>query len=634
MFDLVHKHKRIAQFILALIMIPFAFFGVDYYFRGAGGPGEVAKFDGGRITEAEFANAIRDQQEQLRRTAQGVDPAIFDNPEVRFNLIQQMLRERLVEKKGADLHFRASNSEVFDRIAADPRFQEGGKFSLDLYKGLLRQAGIDEPAFEESIRRQIQAERIVDPIARGTVVPQASAVAYVNLVEQQREAEYANIDVDAFVKDVTVDEAQEKAFYDANAAAFRTPEEAKFEYVVLTQDALLAQITVTPEEVKAQYDSAAKTYRQEEQRQAAHILIAVKPDASEAERAAAKKTAEEIAAQAKANPAKFGELAKARSQDPGSAAQGGDLGSNPRGTMVKAFDDAVFSMKPGEIAGPVQSEFGYHVIKLNGITPEKLRSFDEVKGQIETDLKRQKVAQKFASAADQFQNLVYEQADSLAPVAKALGLTIQTSPLVTRAQAQQIAMGSAKLVEALFAPESVTAKRNTDAIEVGNGAMMSARIIDYKPSAVRPFSDVKAEIHKQLVLQGASELAKKTGREKLALLEAGKSDKEVGVAFSKPVLLMRNRTQQGFTNEGATRIFQVDPSKLPAYVGTPSDGGGFAIYRVVKVIAPPDVDPAKVAAARARIGDMQSREVFEAYVNTLKDKAKVVINQANLEKKQ
>jgi peptidyl-prolyl cis-trans isomerase D len=633
MYDLVHKHKRIAQFILALIMIPFAFFGVDYYFRGGVGQGEVAKFDGGTITEAEFANAIRDQQEQLRRSAQGVDPAIFDNPEVRFNLVQQMVRDRLVAKKGADLHFRVSNTEVFDRIAADPRFQEGGRFSLDLYKGLLRQAGINEPAFEESIRRQIQAERIVDPIARGSVVPQASAVAYVNLAEQRREAEYANIDVDAFVKDVKVDEAQEKAFYDANTDAFKTPEEAKFEYVVLTQEALLAQIGVTPEEVKAQYDSAAKSYRQEEQRQAAHILIAVKPDASEADRAAAKKTAEEIAGLAKASPGKFAELAKQRSQDPGSAAQGGDLGSNPRGTMVKAFDDAVFSMKPGEITGPVQSEFGYHVIKLNGITPEKSRSFDEVKAQIEADLKRQKVGQKFASAADQFQNLVYEQADSLAPVAKTLGLTIHTSPLVTRAQAQQIALGSAKLVQALFSPESIAAKRNTDAIEVGNGAMMAARIIDYKPSTVRPFAEVKAEIHKQLVQQAASELAKKAGREKLALLEAGKSDKEAGLTFSKPTLLVRNQPQQGFTNEGMTRIFQADPAKLPVYVGTPSEGGGFAIYRVVKVISPPGVDRAKVAAARARIGEMQSREVFEAYVNTLKDKAKVVINQANLEKK-
>ncbi len=208
------------------------------------------------------------------------------------------------------------------------------------------------------------------------------------------------------------------------------------------------------------------------------------------------------------------------------------------------------------------------MIRLVGVTPEKARSFDEVKTQIETELRRQKVGQKFAAAADQFQNLVYEQADSLAPVAKALGLTVQTSPLVTRAQAQQIALGSAKLVQALFSPESIAAKRNTEAIEVGNGAMMAARIVEYKPSAVRPFDDVKAEIHRQLVRQAASELAQKAGREKLALLEQGKSDKDVGVAFSKPVTLLRNQPQPGFTNEAITRIFQADTAKLPAYVGT------------------------------------------------------------------
>ena len=172
-------------------------------------------------------------------------------------------------------------------------------------------------------------------------------------------------------------------------------------------------IAVTPDEVKAQYAANIKQYTQDEQRQAAHILIAVKPDASDADKAAAKKKAEDLAAQVKANPAKFAELAKKYSDDPGSASQGGDLGSNPRGTMVKAFDDAVFAMKPGEIVGPVQSEFGWHVIKLQGVTPAKTLSLDEAKGQIEADLKRQKVSQKFAAAADQFQNLVYEQADSL-----------------------------------------------------------------------------------------------------------------------------------------------------------------------------------------------------------------------------
>ena len=633
MFDLVHKHKRIAQFILALIMIPFAFFGVDYYFRRSDGVAEVAKFEGGKITEAEFANAIREQQEMLRRNSQGVDPAIFDNPEVRFNLLQQLLRERLVEKKGADLHFQASNAQVFEKIAADPRFREGDRFSLDAYKRLLGQAGISEPQYEESIRRQILSEKIVDPIARGSIVPKASGAAFVTLVEQQREVEIANIEAEPFTRDVKVDDPQVKAFYDANAAAFKTPEEAKFEYAILTQDALLGQVAVSPDEVKAQYESAAKTYTQEEQRQAAHILIAVKPDATDAERAAAKKTAEDIAAQARANPAKFGELAKQRSQDPGSAAQGGDLGSNPRGTMVKSFDDAVFAMKPGEIAGPVQSEFGWHVIRLAGVTPARTRPFDEVKAQIETDLKRQKVGQRFAAAADQFQNLVYEQADSLAPVGKALGVTVQTSPLVTRAQAQQIALGSPKLVQALFSPESIAAKRNTDAIEVGPNTLMAARLVEYKAAAPRPFEQVRDEIHRQLARAAAVELAQKAGREKLALLEQGKPDRDVGLAFSKPVVLSRSQQQPGLTPEAVTRIFQADAAKLPRYVGAPSERGGFAIYKLVKVILPPEAEPAKLAAARARIGEMQSREVFDAYIGALKAKAKVEINQANLDKK-
>jgi len=633
MYDIVDKHKRIAQIILALIMVPFAFFGVDYYFRGRSDTGDVASFEGGKITQTDFAQAIRDQQEALRRNAQGVDPAIFDNPEVRYNLLQQLLRERIVERRGADLHLNVSNTQIFERIAADSRFRQDDKFSIDVYKSLLNQAGIAEPAFEESIRRQLLAEKLIDPIARGGIVPKASGEAFVGLVEQQRDVELATVDADAFVKDVKVTDEQVKAFYDANAAAFKTPEEAKFEYVALTQDALLAQASVTPDEVKAQYDAAAKTYTQEEQRHAAHILIASKPDASEADRAAAKKTADEIAAQVKANPAKFAEIAKQRSQDPGSAPQGGDLGSNPRGTMVKAFDDAVFAMKPGEIVGPVQTEFGLHVIKLLDVTPAHTRPFEEVRAQIETDLKRQRVGQKFAAAADQFQNLVYEQADSLAPVAKTLGLNVQTSALVTRAQAQQILQGNAKLTEALFAPESVSAKRNTDAVEVAPGTLMAARIVDYKPSATRPYDAVKEEIRRQLVRQAATELAQKAGREKLALLEQGKSDRDVSLQFAKPQPIARGRAQTGFSPDAVTRIFQADATKLPAYVGAPSEQGGFAIYRIVKVVQPPEPDAAKLAAAKGRIGEMQNREVFDAYVNALKAKAKVEINQTNLDKK-
>jgi peptidyl-prolyl cis-trans isomerase D len=212
MYDLVHKHKRVAQFILALIMIPFAFFGVDYYFRSSGGPGDVATFEGGKIGEAEFAQAVRDQQDALRRSAQGVDPSIFDNPEVRFNLLQQLIRERLLEKQGADLRFQVANAQVAERIASDPRFRDGDRFSLDVYKRLLAQAGIPEAAFEANIRRQLITEKLVDPIARAGS-SRTAGEAFVNLVEQRREVLVAAIDAEQYARDVKVDEAQAKAYY-------------------------------------------------------------------------------------------------------------------------------------------------------------------------------------------------------------------------------------------------------------------------------------------------------------------------------------------------------------------------------------------------------------------------------------
>ncbi len=587
MYDLLHKHKTMAQVILGLISLPFAFFGVDYYFRGGDSAADVvATYKGGRVTQAQFAQALRDQQENLQRAQRPFDPAMFDNPDVRFQILQGLIRQRVIEKKGDDLHFRVTSQQVIDQIAADPRFQVGGKFSLDAYKAALEASRIPEAAYEDSVSRQILAERFVDPITRGAIVAGPTRVAFVTMLEQAREVAVATIDSESIARDVKVDAAAVKAFYDANAELFKTPEEVSFEYLILTPDALAADTAVTPDEVKAQYAAQAKQFTQDEQRQAAHILIAVKPDASAADKTAAKKKAEDILAQAKANPAKFADLAKQYSQDPGSAAQGGDLGSNPRGTMVKAFDDAVFSANVGDIVGPVETDFGYHVIKLNGISASRSRTLEEVRPQIEADLKRQKVMQKFASAADQFQNLVYEQADSLAGAAKALNLTIKTSGLVTRAKAQELAQGNAKFIQTLWSPESLSAKRNTEAMEIAPNTLMAGRVVEYKPAVPRPFDQVKDEIARQLVAKQASEIAQARGRDKLAALEQGKSDKDEGLVFGNPVTLRRNQMQPGFPPEAMVRIFQADPAKLPKYVGAPNERGGYSIYKILNAITP------------------------------------------------
>jgi peptidyl-prolyl cis-trans isomerase D len=633
MFDLVHKHKHIAQGILALIALPFAFFGVDYYFRRGDSEQSVATVAGDKIPQAEFDNLMRDQQQRMRQALGGsYDPAMLETPEMRYAVLDQLVNQRLLENRARADRFRVNDSQLQQFIASLPPFQEDGKFSAEKYRQVLAAQGMSPLMFEQRVRGELVLSPLQDPILNGSIAAQSSVQRYLVLLDQKRDVAVAQVAAEPFEKSVKVADADVKAFYEKNPAAFQTPEVAKIDYLQLNQDALAAQAVVEPKDVKAAYDANAKQYTTAEERQASHILIAVKPDASDADKAAAKQKASALAEKARAKPDSFAELAKANSQDTGSAAQGGDLGSFARGAMVKPFEDAVFAAKSGDIVGPVQTDFGYHVIKVTGITPSHVQPFDEVKGRIEADLKRQKAAQKFASAADQLQNLVYEQADSLAGAAKALDLKVETTQFVTRSQVQALAMGNARFVDALFSPESVQSKRNTEAIEVGPNALMAGRIVEYRPAAPRPLAEVQEEIRQQLTKRAASELAQKAGLEKLALLEQGK-DREAALTFAKPVTLSRNQPQPGVTPEALKKIFELPSGKVPAYAGAPNERGGYSIYRTEKVIDPPQADPAKLQAASSRVSEQVGRELMNAYLSSLKAGSEVTINQAALEKK-
>ena len=634
MFDFVQKNKRLTQLLLALIALPFAFFGVDYYFRGNEQPGTVATVAGQPISSIEFDQAMREQQDQARRAlGANFNPTMFDSPEMRFAVLDQVVSQRLLASTAQREHFSVSDAQLQQFIAAIAPFQVDGKFSPEKYQQLLATQNMTPVVFENRVRQDLILATVQEPVAAANIVARPSAEKYLRLLEQQREVAVATIDAQPFAKDVKIDDAQVKAFYDQNIALFNTPEQARIEFLLLTPDALSADVAVDAAEVRKQYDANAAQYAAAEERSASHILIPVKPDASAADLAAARKTADDLLARARANPAKFGDLAKEFSKDPGSAPQGGDLGSFARGSMVKPFEDATFAAKVGDIVGPVQTDFGFHVIKLNAIKSARTQPFDEVKAQIEADLKKQKAQAKFAAAADQFQNLVYEQADTLGGAAKALNLRVEATPLISRAQAQQIAMGNAKFVAALFAPESVQNKRNTEVIEIAPNTLIAGRIVEYKPAAPRAFADVAADIRRDLIARGASERAQKAGKERMAMLEAGKSDKDVGLVFGPAAMVGRGQQVAGFSPEALVQIFQANAAALPQFVGATNERGGFSIYRVSKVVVPDSVDKARLDLAGSRLSEQLGRELFTAYLASLKAKAEVKINQANLEKK-
>lgn len=634
MYDFLNRHKRAVQVVLAMITLPFMFFGVDYYFRGNRGEDTVATVDGAKITTRDFDNALREQGDRLRQQmGKGYDSSLLDHPDVRYAVVENLVNQRLLAGEAQRERLRVNDAQLAQVIAEIPAFQEDGKFSPERYRMLLQGQNMTPAIFEDRLRRDLAQAPLQEPLTLGSIVAQASAARYLSLLEQKREVAQATVDAEPYAKDAKVDEAAVKAYYDQNPDALMTPEQARIEYAVLSVDALASKVTVDPNDVRKQYDANLANYTSAEERSASHILITVKPGASDAEKAAAKKKADDIAAQVRAAPARFAEIAKAESQDPGSAAQGGDLGTFGRGTMVKAFEDAAFAAKPGEIVGPVQSDFGWHVIKVTGSRAATQRPFDEVKGQIETVLRQQLAQERFQAAADQFQNLVYEQADSLEGVGKALDIPVTTTPLITRTQAQQLAANNPAFVEALFAPASVQSKRNTDAIEVAPNTLIAGRIVEYRPAAPRPFHEVKAEIRRQLERKAMADAAERAGRAKLAMLEQGKSDKEAGLVFGKPVEVARNEAGPTMPPDALLRIFQAEPAKFPAYVTGTNPRGGFSIYRVTKVVEPASLDEGRLKLAAERMGDQLGRDFGNAYIASLRSRADVKIDQARLESK-
>ena len=633
MFDFVGKNKRVAQIILAIITLPFAFFGVDSYIRQSNTADDsIAKVGSDKISRAEFDNALREQQERMRAMLrERFDPAMFDNPEFRFNILEQLVNQRLLAQLSAKQNIVVSDEIVHQYIMDFPAFQENGKFSPERVRSLLASQGMTENILERQIRQQLQMQPVQDPFGQAGFVSRTGAEQFMRLNGQQREVAAASIDIEPYLAQVKPDDAAVKAYYDGNQAAFQVPEQVRLETLTLTLESIIGKVAVEPSEVKAAYDTNIATYSDPEQRQASHILIAAKSDAKAADKEAAKKRAEDLAKQAKAAPDKFGDLAKANSDDPGSKEQGGDLGYFGKGAMDKPFEDAVFAIKQtGDIVGPIESAFGFHVIRLTGVRPEKVKPFDEVKAQIEQDLKRQKATKQYAEAAEKFQNLVYENADKLQPAADALQLKVVQSGMLTRAQVQALAQKSQKFAQSVFSPESLSSKRNTEAIEIAPNTLMAARVVEHKPAAPRPFEEVKNEIFVQLQKKGASELAAKDGQAALADLQAGKT---VPLAWDKPREFSRQQRQPGITDEAVTRIFRADPAKLPAYAGALNEKGGYSIYRITKVTDPVLKDDAVKNATTQLAGEV-SRELFMSYLAALKKKSEVVIHQENLDKKE
>ena len=628
MFDFVHKNKRIVQFILALLVLPFAFVGVDSYVRNMSGDKDVALVGGQSITPQDFENALRSQQEQMRRMlGKNFDPAMFENQEVRQQVLDGVVNQRLLQVASQDLKLTAPDDQLRKTILEIPDFQDGGKFSEARYDEVLKANGLNRLSYEQRLRGDLAQQPLQDVLARTNFASAAQVGLYQKLTEQAREIQVATIDVNAYMAQAKVDDAQIKAEYEKSPDSYRAPEQVKIEYLQLSQAAFQGATTTSPEEIKAEYEKRVKEFSAPEERRASHVLLSFDKDdkgqPKAASKDAAKAEADGLMRQlAGATAEKFAEIAKLKSKDPGSAAQGGDLGFFGRGQMVKPFEEAVFSMKPGEVRGPIESDFGYHIIRLTDTKAERTRPLEEVRAQIESELKTQKAGKLFNENAEKFQNRVYEQGDSYTRIAEELKLTPKKTDWLTRAQVQALAAGNQKFAQTVFSPANVAAKKNSEAIDLGNNSLISARVLEHKPSAVRPLDEVKAQISQQLQRRLATELAAKAGAEKLA---AAKSGNEAGLAFSPVQKLLRQSPLPNVNQPLAKLVFAADVTKGPTVVGGSNDAGGYTIAKVIKVVEPEAAAADKLKSLGQRLAGQGGADLTNAYLGALKEHIKVEI---------
>ena len=572
--------------VLVVLIIPsFVLFGVDGYNNRAERGAVVAKIADFEITQQQWDARHQQEVDRIRASMPNLDPKMLGSDEARYASLERMVDERLVAVASEKQLLVTSDQRLANYLKQDPSIASlrgpDGKLDMDRYRQLAASQGMTPEMLEAQVRRDLSGKQVMSALQASAMASQLQSDLALQAFLQRREIQIQRFSPADFVSKVQPQDAELEQFYQSRSERFRSTESADVEFLVLDAATLAKNIHLPEQDIKSYYEQNIQRLSGQEQRRASHILINAPKDAPAAERDKARNKVEGLLASVRKEPKSFADLARKNSDDPGSARNGGDLEFFAKGAMVKAFEDAAFALKKGEISAVVESEFGFHIIQLTDIKAPMTPSLEAMRPQLEADLRQQQSKRQFAELAETFSNSVYEQADTLTPIAEKLRLQVQQVKGVSRIPSASIqgVLANPKILEALFSEESISKRRNTAAIELGNNTLVSARLISYKPSALRPFADVKDQVRTEFVLEQAMVLAKAEGQARLAEWQ-----KQPDLARVGPALIVSRDQTQGQAQKLVDAVLRTDPSSMPSLVGVDFGAMGYALVRVNKVV--------------------------------------------------
>jgi peptidyl-prolyl cis-trans isomerase D len=574
-------------FIVGIIVIPFAFFGIET-FRSGGGDPVVAKVGDTKIKQSQFQRGYEQRMQQLQNLmGDNFRQDLIDQNRFRQSVLSDMVQESLLRQHVRDAGYRASDAMVFESLEAIPAFQENGKFSSETYLSRLSAQGYTPARFEQQLRDAIVVDQMREGILASAFTPPAGAAQNYRLDEQQRWLAYATFEVARYLPQVQVSDQQVQERYEQQKARFQAPERLRIAYIELALDRLPPAPAPEPEVLKVIYEADKATrFSTVEERHARHILINFGTDKGQA-----KQRIEALADKVEKG-ADFATLAKSQSDDAGSKSKGGDLGWVKRGQMLEKFEQALFALGKGEVSAPVETEFGWHLIKLEAVNEARIRPFDdaEVQAELLTVYRARDAERRFQELSEKIEQTAFESPNSLEPVAQATGLSVQTSEWFARTEGTGIAALPA-VREAAFSEDVLKAGENSRPVQAGDKHLVVLRKQEYEPPRQKALEEVAGTIREALKAEGARAKAAAEADDALAAMAAGRPLEQV-VTQKKAVLkapgLVRRAT------------LDIDRKVLEALFALPRPAAGESSRTKV---AMPNGDVAVVVSTAVQDGD-------------------------------
>lgn len=633
MLELIRKYATgfIAIIIIIFIGIPFAFQGVQSYI-GGGKADAMATVNGLEISEGEFLQVYQRARQRIIDAAGGkFDPEQINEKELKKNVLQGLIKQKLVVMQAIEAGFRVGNSQLAESIKVMDQFQLEGGFNQEQYATTLRQQGFTEQQFEGLLRQDLVSNQLQTGISNSVFVSNKEARDTYRIVNQKRDISYMVISAGRFINADAGSDDEIKQYYELNKEQFRIPEKVKLEYLRLSIDDLAKSVKVSDEDIRAYYEQQKANFSTPEERQVSHIMLKLAAgDKAEAMREKLTGIRKMILA-----GSSFEEMAKLHSEDKGSAGAGGDLGIYVNGMMDDVFDKAVLALSSGDVSDIIETKYGIHLVKLTKLVKSKARPLSEVRATLEKEFRRGQIENQFYEMADKLTNLSYENPETLEIAAQELGLPIKESGYFGKTGGDGIAENQ-KIVAKAFGEEVLVQRLNSDVIEMGLNDLVVMRVKDHTPASIKPLKEVTPRISDMLRLTRAQAEAERQGKQVIDKL-AEKADARQLAAQQKSQWVKKpdiSRTSKDLNTQILNRAFVMQrPGKGTASI----DGVRLSTgdYAVIQLSAVKDADASTAKADElqqisASLARLKANAEYSSYIDDLYRKAEVKINEAAL----